>query len=341
MRTLVLFLSLWLPLTGLGALVPGLALADPDSPVATLQVEAEKLRPWVRGPLAKRFLRATADLPTPEPRTVYYNKTTRQALTEAQAKDMPPEDLEGYGLKTLDAHFYYMTRYGSPLAFARVLDLLVGAGMDPNADLRIADFGFGSIGHLRLLASLGAQVTGIEVDPLLQAAYSDPGDVGTIPRGKLAGEGAPGTLQLLFGSYPAEAPLVEALGTGLTAFVSKNTLKNGYIHPAQEVDPRMLVDLGVEDRVFVQAVYDALAPGGHFLIYNLCPAQREEDYIPWADGTSPFTVELFKEVGFQVVHFDRDDTKAARELGELLGWGEQMDLATDLFGVYTLVRKPR
>ena len=42
-----------------------------------------------------------------------------------------------------------------------------------------------------------------------------------------------------------------------------------------------------------------------------------------------------------MVAFDADDTAAAREMGKTLGWGESMDLSKDLFGTYTLVRKPQ
>ena len=76
--------------------------------------------------------------------------------------------------------------------------------------------------------------------------------------------------------------------------LSKNTLKRGYIHPERPTEDRKLIKLGVDDRAFVQAVYDMLEPGGLFLIYNLCPAQAPPDqpYIPWADGRCPFDRRL-------------------------------------------------
>ena len=37
--------------------------------------------------------------------------------------------------------------------------------------------------------------------------------------------------------------------------------------------------------------------------------------------------------------FDVDDTEAARALGAAIGWGEVMNLETDLFGMYTLARR--
>ena len=48
-----------------------------------------------------------------------------------------------------------------------------------------------------------------------------------------------------------------------------------------------------------------------------------------------------ESVGFEVVEFDRDDTDFARSMGKALGWGGSMNLDTDLFGMYTILRKPR
>ena len=150
-------------------------------------------------------------------------------------------------------------------------------------------------------------------------------------------------VKLVFGQFPAEAATVSEVGTGYDVFISKNTLKRGYIHPEQQVDPRMLVHLRVDDETFVHAMFDLLKPGGFALIYNLCPPPAEpgKPYIPWADGRSPFPRELYERIGFAVVAFDLDDTAAAREMGKALGWGESMDLEKDLFGTYTLVRKPQ
>ncbi|HXV78071.1 MAG TPA: hypothetical protein VD788_17305, partial [Candidatus Polarisedimenticolaceae bacterium] len=53
----------------------------------------------------------------------------------------------------------------------------------------------------------------------------------------------------------------------------------------------------------------------------------------------PFSLELYERVGFDVLAFDRDDSDTAREMGRLLGWDGQMDLTTDLHGMYTLLRK--
>ena len=100
--------------------------------------------------------------------------------------------------------------------------------------------------------------------------------------------------------------------------------------------------LGVDDETFVRAVHDVLSPGGLFVIYNLYPQQAppDEPYIPHATGGCPFDRGLVRSVGFEIVAFDRDDTETARRMGEALGWTDSMDLETDLFGMYTILRKP-
>ena len=162
-----------------------------------------------------------------------------------------------------------------------------------------------------------------------------------MPRAGAAGSGQPGTVRMLYGHFPAEADLVSKVGGGYELFVSKNTLKRGYIHPEREVDPRKLVHLGVSDEIFLETVYALLEPGGLAMIYNLHPRQAGEDepYIPWADGRCPFTRELCERTGFEVLAFDVDDCEAARAMGTALGWDEQMDLKNNLFATYTLLRK--
>jgi hypothetical protein len=237
------------------------------------------------------------------------------------------------GRRTLDETFYYTTRYGSPLAYARPLEILAQAGLADVRGKRIADFGYGTIGHLRLLASLGADVHGIEVDPMLRALYAT--DVGAVGKGRLA---------LHHGQWPAERSLVTEVGEGYDLFISKNTLKHGYIHPAEAVNPRMLVHLGVDDSTYVATLARTVKPGGLVMIYNLCPAPAPpgKPYIPWADGRCPFERALLEKSGFEVLVLDRDDSSAARRMAHALGWdaGERpMGLEKDLFATYTLLRR--
>lgn len=309
--------------------------------VQRIQSEATALEEFAGSRMAREFLAATSGLPEIAPRTLhrdgqgrYYSAAEFAALPEAQRAGLT-------AVKATD-QVYYTTRYGSPMTYTRPLDVLAGSGFKSMKGQKVLDFGYGYIGHLRLWAMMGADVTGVEVDDLLRALYSDPGDQGAMrgPRGRS------GQLRLLHGQYPADSATAEAVGQGYDLIISKNVLKNGYIHPERPVDPRRLVHLGVDDATFVRTLHAALAPGGLLLIYNISPAPNppDKEYIPWADGRCPFPREMLEESGFQVLAYNQDDSAAVREMGSLLGWdrGEQpMDLNNNLFAEYTLARRPK
>lgn len=324
------------------AAVPTSVAPDTSTTLRGLREEAAALRPLFRSPLVKKFLGAVTDLPAIAPRMVAFDSARTRYWNGRDYSALEAAARAPLLTRVLGESFYYTTRYGTPLAYARPLEILSEHGFRTVAGRRIADFGYGTAGHLRMLAGLGADVTGIEVDPLLRVLYSEPGDQGEIRAGKRAG-----LLRLLTGQWPADSAVVAGAGGGYDLFISKNTLKNGYLHPAETVDPRRLVHLGVEDSAFVRALFGALRPGGLALIYNLCPAPAApgKPYIPWADGRSPFSRAQFEVAGFEVVAFDRDDSEAARKMGHALGWddpeGAKMDLQNDLFATYTLVRRPR
>jgi len=334
----------------LAALAAGmLALAQPEAPgtdvVDAIQREARAVRPLVESDLARAFLDATADLPRPGARTIYYNRQTRDALTETEALDRGPDALarDGYEKTDLPERFFYYTRYGTPVAYARALDLAAKHGLASVDGRKVFDFGYGGVGHLRLLASLGAHCVGVDVDPVLDALYNaDPGDTGLVARAKSAGPGSNGSVVLLHGAFPKSKQIAQRVGEGHALVVSKNVLKLGYIHPEREPPNRgALIDLGVDDETFLRAVADALAPGGLFLMYNLYPKQSgpDEPYKPWADGRCPFTRDAMERSGFEVIEYNRDDTEAARSMGERLGWRGQMNFEDDLFGMYTIARR--
>jgi hypothetical protein len=310
------------------------------STIDQMKQEAKDMAPQAPASLAKSLLAGFGCLEPITPMVVHYNKETRAALSDAEASKMTEEQRKGFQKRDVDDQFYYFTRYGTPVAFVRPMEIIGESGVSSPYGLKLLDFGFGSIGQLRALALMGAHVTGVEVDPLLQLMYAK--EPGKIKRCAAAGEGPDGSITLAYGQFPKDPAVVKQVGGGYDVFVSKNTLKRGYIHPEQEVDPRMLVHLDVSDEVFLKAVYDALKPKGLFLIYNLCPAPAKpgEPYKPWADGRSPFDEATFRKVGFEVLAMDVDDTPAARKMGETLGWGTKEQLATDLFGVFTIVQKP-
>lgn len=307
--------------------------------VGRIQKEARSLEPLVKSGLAKQFLSATAQLPAVAPRTIYRDAAKQTYLSRFEAERLSEEERKRLTPVPITESRYYDTKYGTPLAYVRALDILGRAGVKSVSGKRILDFGYGTVGHLRLLANLGADAVGVDVDPFLRALYSEQGDTGVVK-----GKGREGRITLLNGRFPAEEAIKQLVGGGYDLIVSKNTLKNGYIHPEKPVDQRLLVHLGVDDETFVRALFTALKPGGRVLIYNLYPAQSPPDqpYKPWADGRCPFPVALWEKAGFKVKVFDRDDTKFAREMGHVLEWdkGEgAMDLEKDLFALHTLMEK--
>ena len=306
---------------------------DSTSQVAVLATEAKAVGPLFRSKVVAGFLAGVKNLPRVEPRTILCDSARTRCWTAAESTALPDTQRARLVTRTLDETFYYTTRYGSPLAYTRPLEILADAGLRDVRGKRIVDFGYGTIGHLRLLAGQGAEVHGIEVDPMLRTLYAP--DVGAVGGGRLA---------LHHGQWPAEAALVGEVGIGYDLFISKNTLKRGYIHPAEPVNPRMMVHLGVDDSIYVATLAKAVKSGGLVLIYNLSPAPAPpgKPYIPWADGRCPFDRGLLERAGFQVVAFDKDDSPAARRMAHALGWdaGERpMDIEKDLFATYTLLRR--
>jgi SAM-dependent methyltransferase len=325
------------------------AAAAPAAPTESTAVEqmtheAEQLGQDYR-PLARNFVGAAAKQPAMAPRRLFADADHTHWYSAAQADALSETARAALTARDFDDGFYWNTRYGTPLAYARALDLAAARGAGEEAN--IVDFGCGGLGAPRLLASCGCNVAAIDVDPLLPALYSEPGDTGVIP--SVYKNTRAGQLHLITGQWPADAATVSALRVavpdGLDLFLSKNTLKRGYVHPERETDPKRLVHLGVDDAAFVAAVAQSLKPGGLFMIYNLCPAPAPPDqpYIPWADGRCPFERSVLEHAGLEVLDFDVVDDDAIRKQAHALGWDQgdgAMDLQRDLFAWYTIARRP-
>jgi SAM-dependent methyltransferase len=311
--------------------------------------EAALLQPLTQSDLTRRFLDATGSLPRIAPRTAYVNEMTREYFSPAARNALPEPRRSQLTETQLDEFRYYFTKYGSPLAYVRALEFASDQSFADVAGKRILDFGYGSIGHLRLLASLGAQVTGVDPDSYLSALYTDPADTGLIPLAASASRRSRGSIALVQGYWPKDATVVEQVGRGYDLILSKNTLKRGYVKPERKVDDkRLLIDLRVSDQVFLTAIYNTLAPGGKLVIYNLHPrpSTAKEKYKPMADGRSPFSREQFEKAGLRVVAFEVEDHAAVRKMGRLLKWdqnekGETIDdLDSNLFALVTVVARP-
>ncbi len=321
-----------------------------------MQAEATAMHAMMESDLGRAFLDGAASLPSITTRTIHREKKSRQWFSESEMKARLAADatLE-FEAAQVDEDRYYDTKYGSPVAYARPFDLLGQAleqrGRRDFAGMKILDFGYGTIGHLRMLASQGADVTGLDVDSFLTALYSDPTDTGVITGNSNTHKD--GRITLVSGRFN-DPKIGEQVGGDYDLIISKNTLKRGYVKPPEgiEVDKRMLIDLGVDDATFLKTLYDALKPGGHLLIYNICPKQNDYQkegggkYLPMADGLCPWPAKQLEAIGFKPVIIDRDDSEACRRMARILGWdqgdtgGGAMDVENDLFAHYTLLAKP-
>ncbi len=313
--------------------------------VERIVADAKRLAPLVQTDGVRLFLSRAADFPKIEKRKLLVNADKSRYFTEAEAAALPADTRAALTPYIVDEEEYYNTHYGSPLSYSRPLDILFARGVTLAPGSKYLDFGYGYSGQLRLLASMGVEATGVDVWPFLRAVYSWPGDQGPITGPK----GEKGNVRLLDGRFPADPAIVTAVGSGYNLIIAKNVLKRGYIHPERPVaDPKKLVHLDVTDEVAIKAFHDALAPGGHFLIYNICPAPTPPDkpFVPWSDGRSPFTKAQLEAAGFEVLVFDQDDAPAVRVMARALGWDQPydgeagMDLVNDLSVLYTLVRRP-
>ncbi len=311
-----------------------------ESAVDVLRREAQAVEPLVRSRLARDFLKETARLPVIAPRTLYLDEAKKVYTSEAATLELSQEERGKLKRIPVDDSFYFNTKYGSPLAYSRPLEVLGRSGLNDVSGLKVLDFGYGTIGHLRLLAGLGAQVTGVDVDPLLHALYTAPGDQGIIKNPT----GRDGQIRLIDGRFPADKAIKTAVAGGYDLIISKNTLKNGYVHPERPDEPRRLLNIGVDDATFVEAFYQALKPGGKVLIYNISPAPSPpgQPYKTWADGRCPFAKKVWETAGFRVIAFDQDDSEAVRAVGHALGWDQgdsPIDLKSDVFAKYSLMEK--
>jgi hypothetical protein len=342
------------------ALIAGGAAVHPPGPVVTadheraqtrpadpaidaLVAEAAALRPLVQSAAALEMLDAVAVLPSVEPTSVYYRPgggSMSPAFTQAAYDALPEPEREGARELEVDTERYYSTFYGSPLAALRAFDLAAQHGVASFDGKRVLDFGFGSVGQLHLLAACGAEAVGAEVMPLLEAIYGD----GAAHASVSGPGGRSGSVRMLFGRWPAESHIAAAAGGGFDLFISKNTIKRGYVNPPVETDPQQRLDFGVDTATFLRRLHEALAPGGLVVIYNLGgkPAAEGEPYIPMTDIASPWPRDTYRAHGFDVLVLDGDDSEMARRFGAALGWNEgenAMDLEQELFAKFTVLRR--
>lgn len=297
------------------AQVPDAGASSVLGPLATL---AEKSEPAVESAWVKAWLAQVRALKSVQPASWYCTKDKQRCQLSAGGGSEWVE-------RTVDDAFVY-TRVTDPLGYVRPFELRAQRGFSPQGK-KLLDFGYGNLGQLVPLARLGAEVHGVEVDRLLVDGTT-----------ALQGKQGSGTLTLHHGYFVADATLVKALGRGYDLWLSKNTLKRGYVNP-DKAGLKPQIPLG-EEATVLATIFGEIKPGGLFMIYNFTPPQTPE-YVPMADGRSPFSKEALEKAGFEVLVFDADDTAAARALARLLPW-EQPDFhpESELFATWTLARRP-
>lgn len=296
------------------------------------------MKPLVSSSIAKDFLSAVASLPPVRERVLYRSKS--KALTEREWAALSPAERAGLERTVIDDEHYYEGGVADPLHYVRPLDLAATHGTSLSARAKVFDFGYGGVGHLRAMASLGLSITGVEVRAELRALYSAPEDTGRVASTLGRGDGE---LRLLDGFFPTDPKIKAAVGSGYQLIVAKNTLKKGYIHPDRPAPPEWLIHLGVDDVTFLAAFHDAVAPGGRVMVYNLfIPIPDDQPFKPMSDGRSPFTKEQWGAAGFEVESFDVDDTAGIQALLEKQAVDSEEDRAerAKIRALYTLVRSP-
>ena len=317
----------------------GLALIQPAAsephPLQTLQDDAEKLRDVYHSPQAQSMLDQTEHLPICDPTTVHAAWRPNRGYTDAQFKSLDESEQQGLRKLDLTPEDHYATFYGSPLVYARILDILNTHTPDFKIqDAKIMDLGYGQLGQLRLWAQMGANVTGVEIDPILTAIYTDSKAVGDLDNDS----DTQGSVTLVEGSWPNNPETRKEVGAGYDLLISRNLLKRGYVKP-EKLNPNFPPPVGWEmtDAEMLKHIHDLLAPGGIVVIESLGP--KPDPQKPWSDISNPWPKQAWIDAGFKVLAHDQDESKYARAMGAALGWDEKMNLETDLFGVYSVYQK--
>ncbi len=319
MFTLALTLVLSASDGGVAEVDAGVDAGAPVPVLPELRRLAKQLEPKLTTPWVKQWLGNVSQLKSVTPKTWYCVKELRKCFHAIpEVPNAQP--------RVADDDFLY-ARITDPLAYARPFEIANAAGFQPNKK-KVLDFGYGNLGQLLMLARLGAEVHGVEVDPLLVTASTG-----------LVGKVGKGSVVLHDGFFAGDEALVKAMGSGYALWISKNTLKRGYVHPAEPPGAKGQIDLGLDDAKVLSIIHGQLAPKGLFLVYNVGGAATVP-YKPMTDVRCPFSKEALTEAGFEVIAYDEDDTEPAKAMAELLEWERDWpNMKSEINVKYTLARK--
>ena len=317
--------------------------AAQDWGTTALAQEADRVAEIVTQPAVVEWLSKARELPEVEGQTLFVGPRDeggfgREVYTPSQAREMNEQDLAAFKAVAFGPGRYYATNYGSPIAYATALACAADAGMDSFAFKRILDIGYGQIGQLEMLARCGAEVDGVEVDPIVHLLYASTRPTDTV----VADDGTKGRVSLHFGEWFGDWKFRNSVGKDYDLILARNILKHGYVQPEEPMESYDPINVGGDPAMGAQIIYEALKPGGIAVVYNLGAGPwRQEDgsYNAPADVRDPFGREAWEAAGFEVLHFQTNGSQLMREVGVALLWGRPEDLES--YNVlYTVVRRP-
>lgn len=324
------------------AVVAGAVGAQDWSPAA-LALEAQRVRELIPNKAVRAWLDTASELPEVEGQTLFVGPRAeggydRAVYTPGEARELSPEDLEGLRPVTYGPERYYATNYGSPIAYAPAFLCAAEAGMESFEFKRILDIGYGQLGQLEMLARCGAEVDGVEADPVIHRLYTST----RLTDAVVARDGTKGSVSLHLGEWFRDWDFRRAVGGDYDLILARNVLKRGYVQPEEPMEHFDPIDVGGGPEIGAQTLFDALRPGGVVVVYNLGGgAWRLEDgsYNAQADVRDPFGRDAWEAAGFEVLHFQANGSQLMREVGVALGWGTLEDLES--YNVlYTVARRP-
>lgn len=320
------------------------AAAQTDFSPQALNDEAQRVSEVVTHPAATEWLEKAGELPEAMGAALFIGPREpggfeREVYTAQQALALSEEELADFRVVEYGPDRYYATNYGSPIAYAPMLELAaLHAGIESFKGQRILDLGYGQLGQLEMLARCGAKVVGIEIDPVIDTLYRTT----RLSDQVQAADGTRGRVRLLLGDWFNDWDLQRDAGPGFDIILCRNVLKRGYVQPEEPMPGFDPIDVGGEPVDGALHIFHALNEGGIAVVYNLGAGYHRRDdgsYHAPADIRDPFGEDAWKEAGFEILAFEEEGSDLMREVGVRLGWGTMDELA-DFNVLYTIVRRP-
>jgi len=114
------------------------------SPTEVLRAEAERVSALVECKGTKAFLAATSALPEIGERVVLYDAKAREACTAEEHAKLAADQQAHFQPTSYGGDFYYTTRSGSPLAYARALDVVENGAVHRSGHMVLGEFPLGA-----------------------------------------------------------------------------------------------------------------------------------------------------------------------------------------------------